>query len=447
MIFYKSTSRYISLLNDKVDFETALFDGIASDDGLYMPVTIPKFSFKEIMTMKNLNYSDIAFIILNKFLKNQIKEKHLKFIVNDSYNFEIPIEKFNNNTSIIRLDRGPTLSFKDFAGRFMARVMKVLKKDDKKIIILVATSGDTGGAVGSSFKGLDDINVVILYPRDEVTNFQKKQMNNLGCNIKTIEVKGKFDDCQLMVKKAFNDSDLKNLNLTSANSINIGRILPQIVYYFYSFLNVSKDYSPLIFSIPSGNFGNSLGCEIARRMGLPVKKIIIAVNENDEFPRFLQKREYNKIEPSKACLSNAMNVGNPSNLARYFDLYGGCIDKNGLVHKMPDLKEMKKNIFSISVSDQETITTMQEIFSTKEIILEPHGAVGIKALEKYRIETNDHSNAIVLETAAPEKFSESVESILNIDLNMNKILYNKANFLINNDYNDFKSKLISLQNE
>ena len=447
MIFYKSTNRLISLLDDEVNFETALFRGIAPDEGLYMPTRIPKFTFKEIMDMENSSYSDIAFKVLNVFLKNQISEQHLKFIVRDSYNFEVPIEKLNHNTSIVRLDRGPTLSFKDFAGRFMARVMKVLKKDDEKITILVATSGDTGGAMGSSFKGLDNIEVVILYPKDEVTDFQKKQMNDLGCNVKTIEVNGKFDDCQLMVKKAFNDSDLIKLNLTSANSINIGRILPQIVYYFYTFLKCSSDYLPLIFSVPSGNFGNSLGCEIARRMGLPVKKIILAVNENDEFPKFLKKGYYHKISPSIACLSNAMNVGNPSNLARYFDLYGGSIDKNGLVNKMPDLEEMRKNIYSASVSDEETIKTMQDLFLQKKIIVEPHGAVGLKALEKYRTKTNDDYNAIVLETAAPEKFSDSVESILNISLNLNKISVSKANCLVENDYNDFKSKLLDLQNK
>ena len=444
MTLYHSTNKFISSYSDNVSFETALFSGIAPDNGLFVPNNIPKFSFDEIKAMKDVDYSDIAFAVLNKFLKNEINEKDLKAIVQDAYNFEIPFEKFNNNTSIVRLDKGPTLSFKDFAARFMARAMQALKKDNDRMMILVATSGDTGSAIGSAFKGLDKIDVVILYPKGEITDFQKYQMDSLGENIKTIEVDGKFDDCQKMVKAAFDDLDLEHIRLTSANSINIGRILPQIVYYFYSFLQCSKDFSPIIFSVPSGNFGNSLGCEIARRMGLPVKKIIIAVNENDEFPRFLDEREYHIISPSRACLSNAMNVGNPSNLARYFELYGGCIDKDGRIHRMPDVDQMKQNLFSVSVSDDDTIRAMKEVYKNKNIIIEPHGAVGIDALEKYRKKTNDDSYAVVLETADPIKFSKSVENILNIDVKLDKFLNDNAYDTISNDYNEFKNRLLNL---
>ena len=444
MTLYHSTNKFISSYSDNVSFETALFSGIAPDNGLFVPNNIPKFSFDEIKALKDVSYSDIAFAVLNKFLKNEINDKDLKDIIQDAYNFEIPFERFDDNTSIVRLDKGPTLSFKDFAARFMARAMQVLKKNDNRMMIIVATSGDTGSAIGSSFRGLEGIDVVILYPKNEVTNFQKYQMNSLGKNIKTIEVDGKFDDCQKMVKEAFNDSDLEHIKLTSANSINIGRILPQIVYYFYSFLQCSKDFSPIIFSVPSGNFGNSLGCEIARRMGLPVKAIIIAVNENDEFPRFLDAGQYHKISPSRSCLSNAMNVGNPSNLARYFEFYGGCLDKDGTVHKMPDINQMKQNIFSVSVTDEETIKTMQNVYQQKSIILEPHGAVGFNALGEYRKQTKDDSYAVVLETADPIKFSESVENILNIDIKLDISSNIDAYDKIGNNYNEFKYKLLNL---
>jgi threonine synthase len=271
---------------------------------------------------------------------------------------------------LARLDQGPTASFKDFAARFMARAMAYFKPADQQVTILVATSGDTGSAIGEAFKGLEGFRVYILYPENEVSAIQKKQLDSIGQNVQAIAVDGKFDDCQAMVKQAFSDPDpdLQPLHLTSANSINLGRILPQIVYYFYCYVNCVDSMEPAVISVPSGNFGHSLGCEIARRMGLPVDRIIIATNANDEFPAFLESAKYHKIQPSRMCLSNAMNVGNPSNLARYFELYGGTIDKEGTVHKHPDLDQMRQHLYSVAISDGQTVATMKKYYRGNGIL-------------------------------------------------------------------------------
>lgn len=400
-------------LSEKVTFREALFLGQAPDKGLFMPTSIPRLSSEDLFSLRGKAYHEVAREILKMFLSDEIKENDLNSITKDVYDFDLPIEMLNRFTYIMRLDRGPTASFKDFSAGFMAQLMHRLKPPDKTMRILVASSGDTGSAVGQAFKRLNGFEVFILYPEQEVSPFQKKQMNQIGDNVKTIAIQGKFDDCQKLVKEAFSDPDMKMLNCTSANSVNIGRIFPQVVYYFYSYLKVADSMRPVIFSIPSGNFGNSLGCELARRMGLPVEKIIVATNENDEFPRYLSSGVYKKKKPSVQCLSSAMNVGNPSNLARYFDLYGGILDKDGTVHKKTDLGEMKKHIYSVSISDQETIETIQHVYRTRGIIIEPHGAVGIAALLKY-FKENKKQLSICLETAHPAKFSELLKKELGI---------------------------------
>lgn len=445
-ILYYSTNRNLdSGFKDKVTFQEALFKGLASDKGLFMPTDIPKFSDEEILALKKKPYPEIAFAVLNKFLKDDLSESDLRYITKDAYDFPVPIEKVDDYY-IARLDRGPTASFKDFAARFMARAMQRLKDKDKDITILVATSGDTGSAVGQAFHGLEGIKVFILYPEKEVSKIQKKQLDSIGDNVQSISVDAKFDDCQKLVKEAFTDDDLKSLNLTSANSISIGRVLPQIVYYFYCYSHVAKDLEKVVFSIPSGNFGNSLGCEIARRMGLPVEKIIIAVNENREFPDFLMSGEYHKIEPSIACLSNAMNVGNPSNLARYFELYSGTVDKEGIVHKMPDITEMRKNLVSYPVTDAETVDTIKEVYDKFKVIVEPHGAVGVCALKKY-FKDDDKCKAVVLETADPAKFPEIIIKELGIEPelpeNLRKLNKRTGKSLeLKNNYDDFKELLL-----
>jgi threonine synthase len=298
----------------------------------------------------------------------------------------------------------------------MARMMQYFREESKTITILVATSGDTGSAVGEAFRGLQGTRVIILYPENEVSPVQKKQLESIGENVQAIAFKGKFDDCQQYVKMAFSDPDLAFLNLTSANSINIGRVLPQIIYYAYIYLQVTENKEEVIFSIPSGNLGNSLGCEIARRMGLPVKKIVIGTNANNAFPKFLTTADYQKISPSKECISNAMNVGNPSNLARYFELYGGTVDKDGKVHKQPDVTEMQKNLSGYYFSDEATAEAIVEVYQKYKVIIEPHGAIGYLALTQYLNENAEDKNlkAVCVETAHPAKFPELIEKHLNI---------------------------------
>ena len=336
---YHSTNRSIASggPSPSVTFRDALFMGLAPYGGLFMPDTIPVFSEEDLAKLRGKSYPEIAGAVLGKFLHADVDSSALDAIVGATFDFDVPIERLDERTSLMRLDRGPTASFKDFAARFMARMMSHLRPDDQDITVLVATSGDTGSAVGEAYRGLDGFRVVILYPEHEVSPGQKQQLESIGDNVRTASVDAKFDRCQELVKRAFTDPDLEGLNLTSANSINIGRLLPQIVYYAYAWLEVANDDESIVFSVPSGNFGNSLGCEFARRMGVPIERIIIAVNENDEFPVFLDTGGYKKIDPSRVCLSNAMNVGNPSNLARFFDLYGGVLTRDGVVESRPDL--------------------------------------------------------------------------------------------------------------
>jgi threonine synthase len=452
-ILYQSTNRHldtpeISGFKGSVPFAKALFMGQAPDGGLFMPARIPKISKSEILALKGKHYHEVAYEILGKFLAGEIPAAELKTMTREAYDFGVPIDKMSDHDYLARLDRGPTASFKDFAARMMARLMQRLKPEKSDITVLVATSGDTGSAIGEAYKGLDGIRVFILYPEYEVSPVQKRQLDSIGGNVQSVAIEGKFDDCQRLVKEAFTDPDLMRLNLTSANSINIGRILSQIVYYFYSYASVAENMEPAVFSVPSGNFGNSLGCEFARRMGLPVERIIIATNENDEFPRFLESGVYRKLEPSRKCLSNAMNVGNPSNLARYFDLYGGILDKDGVVHKKPDLGEMRRRLFSVAVSDRETIETIRRFYNERRVLLEPHGAVGVAALMKYPKDAKGGNHArICIETAHPAKFPEIIRKELGIEPEVPPSLAGMAKRKgkpdrLANDYAGFKKYLL-----
>jgi threonine synthase len=394
----------------EVSFQEALITGLAPDRGLYMPKSLPTFSKEEIDSFKDAPYPEIAYRVLSKVLEGEVDDESLKAITYDAYNYDVPLEPVDEQTYIMRLDRGPTASFKDFAARMMARLMQYyLSKENRSLTILTATSGDTGSAVADAFYGLDNIKVIVLFPTDEVSDRQRKQMTTLGKNITAISVEGKFDDCQAMVKQAFADGDLKHLNLSSANSINIGRLVPQSIYYIYAYAKLRDYPEDIIYSIPSGNFGNMMGCVLARTMGVPVKKIITSVNENDEVPTFLSTGKYEKIVPSKNCLSNAMNVGHPSNLARLIAVYGGVMDEQGMISKEPDMDKLRNDIYSSSVTDEETKATIKEIFEKYNILIEPHGAVGIKGLFDFRAESGDNTLAVTLETADPAKFPEHVK--------------------------------------
>jgi len=446
-IMFKSTNRKAPL----VGFKEALLRGQAPDYGLYMPIKIPKLSKEEINSFRNKEYYEIAFEIAKKFVGDEIKDEELKRLVEDAYDFDVPLEKVDNDLYIMRLDRGPTASFKDFAARLMARLMHYFaKKEKKKLKVLVATSGDTGGAVAAAFHGLENIEVIVLFPEKEVTGRQRKQMTTLGGNVRAIAVKGKFDDCQALVKRAFNDPDLISLNLTSANSINFGRLMPQIVYYFYAYAKLAKD--KIIFSVPSGNFGNLMGGIIARDMGLPVEKFIVAVNENDEFPDFLESGNYKAVVPSRKCSSNAMNVGHPSNLARLIDLYGGWLSdqrnekgeviKKGVLKEKPDMEKLRKDFVSFSISDKEVDETIKDAYNKYNILLEPHGAVAFAAVKK----ANLKGLIISLETADPAKFPEEIQKVIAINPKVPESLsgldVKEEKFeIVGNDYEEFKEKI------
>ncbi|MBE0662924.1 MAG: threonine synthase [Bacteroidales bacterium] len=447
-IKYYSTN----LKAEPVSFGDALLQGQAPDRGLYMPDHIPLLDHTQLESFSNMSYPEIAFEVLNRFLKDEIPEDKLRDLVFDAYNYIVPLEHAYERKYVMRLDQGPTASFKDFAARMMGRLMNhFLEKNSRELLILTATSGDTGSAIANAFYGLNNIKVLILFPEKEVTSRQRKQMTTLGKNVKVIAIDGKFDDCQAMVKQAFADPDLSGLNLSSANSINIGRLLPQSVYYFYAWakLRNSNDDKP-VFVIPSGNFGDMMGGMIARHMGLLVKQMVIAVNENDEFPSFLETGKYNKIEPSLNCISSAMNVGHPSNLSRLVALYGGVMDEKGGIHKVPDMENMRKDISAVSISDSETKKSIADAWGKYQLLLEPHGAVGWAALQQY---VNSKANAgqdelfVVLETAHPAKFPEKIQEILGFDPKLPPSLQGLEEKqedyeLLENGYKHFKSYLV-----
>jgi threonine synthase len=452
-IRYYSTNRLfegvpgIVPFKGSVSFREALLQGQAPDEGLFMPDFIPVLSLHDIMTLKGLPYSSSALLVARAFLRNEAPDDILERIVADSYNYSVPLEKVTDRKYIMRLDRGPTASFKDFAARMMARLMSYFRDQGKRLNVLVATSGDTGSAVGEAFKGVQGIDVYILYPRGEVSGRQKKQLDTIGNNVQAISFDGKFDDCQNLVKQAFSDPSLPDLNLTSANSINFGRILPQIVYYVYAYAQLAQPGEEIVFSVPSGNFGDALGCEYARRMGLPVRTLVMPTNENYEFPKFLETGAYQKISPSRACLSNAMNVGHPSNLARFFDLYGGTVDRIGIVHRHPDIKAMKTYIYSVSISDEETKKTIRRIHDSYGILLEPHGAVGWRGLENYLERFGDFPLCVSLETAHPAKFPDEITELLGIipelPQSMKDIDQREGEpIFLPNDYEEFKAYLL-----
>ncbi len=418
---YYSTNRHldhipgITPFRETVSFREALLMGQAPDEGLFMPETIPPLPLDAIKALKGKPYTEAAMLVANAFLGQEIPAETLRRIVDDAYNYPVPLENVFARKYVMRLDQGPTASFKDFAARMMARLMSACRDPGRRLNVLVATSGDTGSAVGDAFRGVEGIDVTILYPRGEVSGRQKKQLDTIGGNVQAVSVTGKFDDCQDLVKQAFSDPAFAEYNLTSANSINFGRILPQTIYYVYAWAQLARDTEPAVFSVPSGNFGDALGCEYARRMGLPVERLVMPTNENDEFPRFLDTGVYEKVSPSKACLSNAMNVGHPSNLARFFDLYGGTVDRNGVVHRMPDVAEMRKRIYSVSISDRETKKTIKRIYDQYKVLLEPHGAVGWRGLEVYLELFGDSPLCVSLETAHPAKFPDEIRELLTIE--------------------------------
>ncbi len=416
MIRYYSTNRSVST----VTLDEALLKGLAGDRGLYMPEQIPAISTEDLASWTGLPYPEIALKVLSRYTAGVFDEGQLKRLCDDAYDYEVPLEHVEDRRYLMRLDRGPTASFKDFAARMMARWLGLLtERVSGELVILTATSGDTGSAVAQAFKGVPGIRVVVLFPIDEVSARQRKQMTTIGENVTTISIDGKFDDCQAMVKQAFGDPALGDISLTSANSINIGRLLPQSVYYVYAYVKLAQvnDRDPIVFSVPSGNFGDMMGAVLAQKMGVPIERLIIATNANDEVPKFLETGRYEKVAPSRVCISNAMNVGHPSNLVRLVDAYGGQMDETGLITKAPDLERMRRELYAVSISDDETRATIKDVFDRFGALLEPHGAVGWAGLESYLRAHPDAGSrlAVSIETAHPAKFPEEIQAAVGVD--------------------------------
>jgi threonine synthase len=397
-----------------VNLREALLAGQAPDRGLYFLKEFPRLTPEEIATFARLPYHEIAFQVLSKFTAGVVDSGALAAMCREAYNFVVPLEKVYDRVYIMRLDQGPTASFKDFAALMMARLIGgFIQEDKRQLTILTATSGDTGAAVAHAFHNIPGIQVIVLFPLAEISLSQRKLMTVLKGNVRTVAIDGKFDDCQAMVKKAFADPALRHLPLSSANSINIGRLLPQSVYYFYAASRLAKPGEEIVFSVPSGNFGDMMGAIVARQMGLPIRKIVVPVNDNDAFPRFLATGVYTKVVPSRNSVSNAMNVGHPSNLARLVAVYGGQMDETGKIHRMPDLAALRHDLFSSSISDDRTRATIREVWNKYQLLLEAHGAVAWAGFEDWlATEPLEGLPAAVLETANPAKFPEEIEKTI-----------------------------------
>ena len=415
-ILFTSTNRSVP----KADLRQALLQGQAADKGLFMPETIPPLTPTDLVGLKDRPYAEIAAFVLRRFTRGIIDDATLRALCEDAYDFDVPLERVEGHRFLMRLDRGPTASFKDFAARMMARWTGVLmEKDGADLVILTATSGDTGSAVAHAYHGVPRVHSVVLFPEAEVSNRQRKQMTTLGGNVATFAVDGKFDDCQAMVKRAFADPELAGIRMSSANSINIGRLLPQSVYYVYAYVRLADVAArePIVFSVPSGNFGDMMGGILAKRMGIPIERLVIATNANDEVPSFFATGRYEKIVPSRVCISNAMNVGHPSNLTRLVDVYGGRMDETGALVAPPDMERLRRDCYAISISDDETRATIRAAWERHQTLLEPHGAVGWAGLLHYLAEPGSRRDplAVSIETAHPAKFPEEIRALLGIE--------------------------------
>jgi threonine synthase len=417
------------------DFKEATIRGLAPDKGLYFPESIPK---QDKIFFEDINkYADeeIAFKIIQPYIGDAIPENELKRIVAQTINFQIPLKKVSEIIYSLELFHGPTLAFKDIGARFMSRCLGYfVKNNDKKITVLVATSGDTGGAVANGFFNVDGVDVVILYPSGKVSSVQEKQLVTLGNNVHALEINGNFDDCQQMVKQAFSDKALnEKLFLTSANSINVARWLPQQFYYLFAWKQWNDKKNLPVISVPSGNFGNICAGVLAHISGLPVKHFIAACNANRVVPDFLQTEKY---QPKKAVttISNAMDVGNPSNFVRILELFNN------------EVADLKKVLSSDSTSDEETGKTIKEVFEKENYLLDPHGAVAYSALENY-LKQHPEEKGYILETAHPVKFYDVVEPVIDqkialpesVESIMNK---EKESILMEPDFEKLKEYLL-----
>ncbi|MCB0598627.1 MAG: threonine synthase [Lewinellaceae bacterium] len=384
----------------------AVLKGLPDDNGLYMPQEIPQLPVGFIKNLSGYSFQEIAFTIARVLFKGVIPDEALETIIHDAVNFPAPVVRLDEEKYVLELFHGPSLAFKDFGARFMAQLMSYFNQEETgELVVLVATSGDTGGAVAAGFLQAPGTRVVILYPSGKVSMLQEKQLTTLGHNITALEVDGTFDDCQAMVKQAFLDKELtQKIRLTSANSINISRLIPQTFYYFEAYKQLPHDGRPVAFSVPSGNFGNLTAGLMAQRMGLPVHHFIAATNINDVVPGYLDSGRFSP-RPSMRTISNAMDVGNPSNFARMLDLYDGKEEGS-------TWNNMRKSIDGYAFDDDQTRKALFEVYQDYHYVIDPHGAVGYLALKQYQTKHNN-TKGVILETAHPAKFLDEVEQILN----------------------------------
>ncbi len=415
----------------------AVLQSMPEDRGLFMPESIPVLPEGFFRNIAGLNFQDIAYAIAKQFLAGDLPDSEIDRISREAVNFPVPLVRVTEGIYSLELFHGPTLAFKDVGARFMSRLMSYLNRgENQKLTILVATSGDTGSAVAHGFYNVDGIEVIILYPSGKVSMLQEKQLTTLGGNISAVEVDGTFDDCQRLVKDAFLDSDLKSAyRLCSANSINIARLIPQSFYYVEAYRQLEDRSLPLYFSVPSGNFGNLCAGLIASRMGLPVSKFIAANNQNDSVCRYLSSGEFNPM-PTAQTISNAMDVGLPSNFERMMDLYGASHIS------------MKNEIAGFSYDDIQTRQAMKQVYKQDGYVLDPHGAVAWLGLQDFLRQFSGQSNAVFLETAHPAKFIDVVEETLQFQLQIPDSLEKLKNkekraFLMQPDFLLFKDFLNS----
>ena len=424
-------------LSPKVSLREAVLTGLPQDNGLYVPTEIPKLPPAFFADIQEMSFREIALTVGYSLLKDDIDKESLAAIIDDAFNFDTPVIQLENNIHVLELFHGPTLAFKDYGARFMSRLMKYfLRNSDKEINILVATSGDTGGAVGYGFLGIEGIKVTILYPRGKVSEVQEKQLTTIGGNITTIEIDGNFDDCQSLVKTAFLDTGLnKTLNLTSANSINIARLIPQSFYYHQAYAQLKKFGLPLVISVPSGNFGNLCGGLLAYQMGLPVHRFIASTNVNDIVPTYLKTGIF-KSKPSVATISNAMDVGNPSNFPRILAIFN------------QDESLVKKEISGFSFDDDSTEKTIKEVYQKFDYTMCPHTAVAYLGLTAWLKNNQTPVTGVLLSTAHPAKFTDVVTPVIGTEIELPPALagaYQKEKIAVplSNRFEDLKSYLLS----
>ena len=430
---YYSTNKQAPL----ADLRKAVVKGLAEDKGLYMPETIHRLPQEFFDNIQDISFQDIAYNVASAFFGEDVELDALQEIVYDTLRFDCPVAIITDNIYSLELFHGPTLAFKDVGARFMARLLRyfIRMEDEEQVNVLVATSGDTGSAVANGFLGVEGIHVYVLYPKGKVSPIQECQFTTLGQNITAIEIDGVFDDCQALVKSAFMDKELnQHMKLTSANSINVARFLPQAFYYFNAYARMKEQglADQLVMCVPSGNFGNICSALFGHRMGLPIKRFIAANNSNDIFYNYLLTGKY-EPRPSIQTLANAMDVGDPSNFARIYDLYNGSHE------------QITKLISGATYNDQQIRETMRECFAETGYILDPHGACGYRALKEGLMK---EETGVFCETAHPAKFKEKVDDILSIDIEIPERLAafmkgEKKSVPMSKDFADFKKYLMS----